>query len=111
MGGPLPFPDDAGRQVFWPILPFAPSQGDSWITRGLAAKASDSVDYGKCHIALVVKNLTLGSHRGTGPDGAADGQRMAGVDVKRTYQTASVDVTVGGLLPFQRSLRNGKSAP
>jgi len=42
LGGPLPFPGDFGRQVSRPILPSMPSQGDSSITRVLAATASDS---------------------------------------------------------------------
>src|SRR5208283_2202439 len=32
-GGPLPFPNDAGRQVSCPTLPSTPSQGLGWITR------------------------------------------------------------------------------
>jgi hypothetical protein len=54
MGGPLPFPGDAGRQVLCPILPSAPSQSDGWITRVLATNASDSVDYDNHTIAVLI---------------------------------------------------------
>ena len=40
------------RQLSRPILPSTPSQGDSWITRALAEKAFDSVDYHKHPIPL-----------------------------------------------------------
>ena len=38
LGGPLPFPGDAGRQLSCLILPSAPSQGDGWLTRFLPRK-------------------------------------------------------------------------
>ena len=38
LGGPLPSPGDAGRQVSHPKLPSAPSQNDSWITALPTAK-------------------------------------------------------------------------
>ena len=76
MGGPLPFPGDAGRQVSHAILPFTPSQGDSRIARIPAANASDSVDYafhtirGSCGQErqglgwpLVMNHDPRGSHR------------------------------------------------
>src|SRR5271155_6275411 len=45
LGGPLPFPGDAGGQVSRPILPSTPSQDFGRITPVTALNTSDSVDY------------------------------------------------------------------
>jgi hypothetical protein len=66
LGGPLPFPGDAGRQLSCLILPSAPSQGDGWITRVLRGRDSASAESPRVQASVGPKNGRDGIDRWVG---------------------------------------------
>jgi hypothetical protein len=66
-------PGDAGRRVSCPIPPSKPPLGDSWITLGLAAKASDGVFVSMCTIGA---SLSPGHPESTSSAGCSRGVRL-----------------------------------